>query len=930
MTIHHRPHPGTTIRVLIGVCLALALTLLLLPLSASAHAIYQSSLLTIPAAGPTMQAQAGFSSRYRDGNWIPVQVTLSNNGPDFNGKVSVNTSTPFGAGNSGSTYIYQQAVSLPNGSQKQVTLYVPFTSGTPGTTLNISVDLLDSNNQPVTTQSAALRALGSSDIFVGFLFDQTPGQTPGLGTLTNITLPTQGQGGSIQVEPLSAATMPKIAAALKNFDVIIIDNFTTSSLSQDQLAALQNWVQQGGKLIVVGGPEWQHTLAPLTSLLPVTLAGTATLPAGTHLFPLGGPTKSGPNQGNVADSVSSPITISTATVNPQSTVVLASGKTPLIVQGAQGQGQVSYLAFDPSLDPLASWSGTTTIWQGLLTRMLGNQLLTSNTAINPTPFVQNFGGMETLLQSLFPSAIPSTWVILALLLGYVLILGPVRLFIVKRFKNRSWSWRIVLSTIVVFSLLSYGLALQQKGSSILSSSISVIQLSRPGATGSLAHTATYVGVFVPNNGDFQVHIPGDNLVQSTENQQFGPQGPLSPQRTTITSTPDGTDVDLQGVDIWTLRSVVSRRDHQVSGGIVSHLAIQNNTLVGTVTNTLAYGLSDVYLLTGNQFVSIGHLGAGESRTINLTITNNPPATGTTSPSLADQIASSRGLNPPYGPYSFYNNSSPSELQRRMAMLATVGGEFGGYAYCGNGAPCFQKSVVIRGTTGGILPSQAITYTSSSAIFFSGGGPRLATDDPLLLPGAPATLIGWADRLPDGESNATVNGSYTTTSQEVLVQAPLDVNFSGNVNVPSSLITSRVVDIQSQGSTLQMPIPGVYQMTTGSPNTGSITFEYALANGSGLRANTISLVDPLNGGFNPVGPAPAGQQLTIDHVQASLYNWQSGKWDSFTFNQSALSVNNAQPYVGPDGRIFLQLADQNDTQGTIFFSKPQIQLQGTAP
>ncbi len=876
-----------------------------------------------------MQVQAGFNSRYRDGNWTPVQVTLRNDGPDFTGKVSVNTPSLFsGAGNSGSTYIYQQAVSLPNNSQKQVTLYVPFTFGSPGTTQNITVDLLDANNHPVTTQSAALRALGASDIFVGFLFDQTPGQTPGLGPLTNVALPTQGQGGSIQVEPLNTGTMPAIAAALKNFDVIILDNFTTNSLSQDQLTALQNWVQQGGKLIVIGGPEAHRTLDPLASLLPVTLTGTATLPPGTHLFPLGGPTKSGPNEGNVSDTLSSPITISTATAHPQSTAVLSSGKTPLIVQSAQGQGQVCYLAFDPSLDPLASWSGTTTIWQGLLTRVLGNQLLYSNATINAIPgqIVQPAGGMEALLQSLFPSAIPSTWVILALLLGYVVILGPIRLFIVKRFKKRSWSWRIVLSTIVVFSLLSYGLALQQKGSSILSSSISVIQLSRPGTTGSLAHTTTYVGVFVPNNGDFQVHIPGNNLVQSAEDQQsFGPQGSLSPQRTTITSTQDGTDVDLQGVDIWTLRSVVSKHDHQVSGGIISHLAIQNNALVGTVTNTLSYGLSDVYLLMGNQFLSVGHLGAGESRTVNLPITNNPPATGTTPLSLADQIASSRGLPPAYGPYPYYNNPSPSELQRRMAMLTTLDGEFGGYAYCSGTGVCYQRSVAFQGTTRSLITSPSIT--SRYTFFFSGGGPRLATDDPLLIPGASATLIGWADRLPDGENNAVVNGSYTTTSQEVLVQAPLDVSFSGNVNLPSSLITSRVVDIQNQGSTLQMAVPGVYQMTTGNANTGSVTFEYALSGNSTLHADTITLVDPLNGNVGPTGPV-TGQQLTIDHLQANLYNWQTGKWDSFTFNQSAFSVNNAQSYVSPDGRILLQLANQDDTQGTVIFSKPQIQLQGS--
>lgn len=925
MTIHHRPHSGTPIRVLIGACFALALALLLFPLSASAHAINKTSILIAPQAGPTMQVQAGFSSRYRDGNWTPIQVTLHNDGPDFTGKVSVNTSSLFsGPGNAGSTYIYQAAVNLPNGAQKQVTLYVPFTFGSPGITQSINVDLLDANNQKVTTQSTALRSLGASDMYVGFLSDQTPG----LGTLTNVPLPNQNQGGSILVEPLSANTMPTIAAALKNFDVIIIDNFTTSSLNQDQLTALQNWVQQGGKLVAVGGPEWRHTLEPIANLLPVTLTGTATLPTGTHLFPLGGPTRSGPSQDKVSDAAPAPIAISTATTHPDGTVILSSATTPLMVQASQEQGQVYYLAFDPALDPLATWSGTTTLWKGVLTRLLGNQLLYSSTANNVVPgqFVQPFGGMETLLQSLFPSAIPSTWIILVLLLSYVAILGPVRFFLVRRFKNRSWSWRIILSTIVVFSLLSYGLALQQKGSSILSSSISVIQLSRAGTTGSIAHTSTYVGVFVPNNGDFQVHIPGNNLVQSTEDAQFRSfQGSLAPQLTTITSTQDGTDVNLQGVDIWTLRSVVSHRDHPVRGGIVSHLAVQNNTLTGTVTNTLSYGLSDVYLLTGNQFVFVGHLAAGESKGVSLPITNNPPATGTNQPSLADQIASSRGLSAPYSPYA-NNNSSPNELQQRMAMLTTLSGELGGYAYCGTGGVCYQGAVSIRSTF-----YKAPLVTSGSITILSGGGPQFTTADPLLIPGAAVTLIGWADHLPSDESNATVNGSFTTTSQEVFVQAPLDVNFTGTVNVPSSLITGRVVDIQNQGSTLQMTIPGVYQMTSGSATTGGVTVEYTLPSISGLHPSSFTFTDPIgsaNGGIPPIGPAGAGQQLTIDHLHAYLYNWQTGAWDAFTFNQAALAVNNAQPYIGPNGRILLQLANEDDTQGTIIFSKPQLQLQGS--
>src|SRR2546423_5359026 len=48
------------------------------------------------ADGPTMQVNAGFNARYRDGNWVPFQVTLSNSGADFSGSLSVNAPAPYG------------------------------------------------------------------------------------------------------------------------------------------------------------------------------------------------------------------------------------------------------------------------------------------------------------------------------------------------------------------------------------------------------------------------------------------------------------------------------------------------------------------------------------------------------------------------------------------------------------------------------------------------------------------------------------------------------------------------------------------------------------------------------------------------------------------------------------------------------------------
>ncbi len=287
---NHRFQRRATIRLLVGSCLALTLALLFFPFKVSAHTVIAS------ATEPTFSVNLGFNSRYRDGNWTPVQVTLQNNGPEFSGTVSINVPSPYlgnSAGNSLAS-IYQMPISLPTGAQKQVTLYVPFNLGSQGLPQNITVDLLDSNGQKVSSQNGTLRSLGSNDVFVGILSDQFTG----FGPLNAVPLPSQG--ASLVQEQLSTATLPDLAEVLKNFDFLVLDNFTTSTLSKGQLAALQGWVNQGGSLLVVGGPEWRRTLSPLpTSLQPVTTTGTTTLPAGTRLLPISGPASSNA----VADTV---------------------------------------------------------------------------------------------------------------------------------------------------------------------------------------------------------------------------------------------------------------------------------------------------------------------------------------------------------------------------------------------------------------------------------------------------------------------------------------------------------------------------------------------------------------------------------------------------------------------------------------------------
>src|SRR5438552_10731004 len=74
------------------------------------------------ANGPTMQVNAGFNARYRDGNWVPFQVTLSNSGADFSGSLSVNAPAPYGGVSTAAVAsLYTEPIHLAKGAQKSIT-----------------------------------------------------------------------------------------------------------------------------------------------------------------------------------------------------------------------------------------------------------------------------------------------------------------------------------------------------------------------------------------------------------------------------------------------------------------------------------------------------------------------------------------------------------------------------------------------------------------------------------------------------------------------------------------------------------------------------------------------------------------------------------------------------------------------------------------
>jgi len=884
------PQLKTILRLLVGCCLAFTGLLSFSPTQATAHAE------AAPARILTMQLDVGFNSYYRIGYWTPIRVTLSNQGADFRGTLAINTFSglsPINGGSNTSPWSFEEPVTLPQGTQKQLTLTMPLYMGL-FPPHGIMAHLLDTHGHAVATQQVMPEYLNPGDILAGIFSDNFAGFSP----MSAVTLP--NSYSSIVLAQLNATTMPTTTTVLSNFDVIVLDDFATATLSPAQVRTLQTWVNRGGALIEVGGIAWQRTLKALPpELVPVTVNGTDTMPEGTHLLPAG----IGAGQSPDADTVQEPLVISTAILRAQEegftsdAVALQSyGSTPLLVEARHGQGVIYYLAFDPALQPLVNWSAIDTFWKSLLIRAIGDHAIIGNTpefSSGPGQILARGG----ILQVLQPPPLLSPWIIGLLFLAYIAIIGPARTLIVRRLKRPELGWRLLISSIVIFSLMSYGLSLYQRRASLLDNSISIVQIN---ADGSPAHITTYHGVFAPNESNIQLHLPGNSLALPSPSllvpgsPVFSQDDPLA----TITPVPGGTNMHLPNDGIWPFHAFVSEQDRQLQGGITAHLTLQNNSLVGSITNTLDASLNDVYVLMPRSFVFIGHLSVGQELQVDLPLQRALSRPGAT---LADAIAASNGLHAPYFPYD-QGQQPGDDFQRHVAILSALSGA--GFPYGPCGAPCITHDIVSKGA---ILTTPPGTPLNISL-------PR--SSDPLLLNGGPATLIGWADTPLDAINDAAIDGLAPYGFHDNLVQAALTIDFSGTTNVPPDIITGHLVD--EQGSDAEDTVPDTYSLST-----GSVTFEFTLPGMKREQINSLTLVEP-NALGNTSLQTVAGSNT--DPVRGQLYNWQTLSWDSISLTAWTFTTTNAAAYIGPDGRVLLQIANANPG-GLLIFGKPSLSFKG---
>ena len=834
------------------------------------------------------------------------------------------------------SWTFEQPVVLPARSHKQMTIYAPyFVEGE--VPRGFEVTLWDTEHRNVARQwiTSNNNEIKPGDIFIGVLGSANTD----LNMLQSTILP--GQGNGLEMALLDARSFPEQEVAIENFDVLLLQNFPIHTLNSTQLMVLQTWVNRGGILIEIGGSRWQQNLQGLpASLLPVRPHGTEMLTTGTQLLPIQPPPVDnfrgvGPYNPTAPQTTTEvrplsedkPITVNIGTLYQSEALtmveVLAGDEhRPLIVKAHQGSGIICYLGFDPTMEPLNGWSGTPLIWQYILSAALDDRLLIAGTAqtydSGPGQILTRGG----ILRMIEPSTPGGTSLLHILLTGYIVLLALLCLIPYLRYIRRRhtyglgstdiptradvtlsrrsrhlqrayfWRGRILLGCIILFSASAYGLAYFQKQAAATSNTISLLQINQDGNS---AHITTMTGLLTPTHDNFQFHIPGQGLSEPISSM-FTQSNPFSTDTNDLTATistdASGNTLQIHNQAIWAFNPFITEQDQALPGRLSTHLQIQNNRVVGTITNTLPTTLTNLYLLFPHTFVDIGQIAARQTRHINLPLHSSPGSEGKT---LADQIDEYQHLPIPYFPYLQKQRPETSE-QYHLAILSALTGTGFHYDPCQD--LCLTHTIVKRGviySTGGQVPN-----------------PNLKMDyDPLLIPGAQATLIGWVDPHGSGLVPGTTEQATSSEQQMQFLQMPLKLDFSEQASISPNLVTGNMTTIQSYD--VQALLPGIYGIYRGSV-TFDLPVPYLPPTNNRIIVNVPDLL------AHPQGPGsntPSGK----NNFSVQFYNWQTGLWDHITLSQDTCTLSQSNPYTGPNRHLLIDITDLQP--GQIYFGKPYL-------
>jgi hypothetical protein len=451
-------------------------------------------------ASPLAFTEKPLSICARFGKWFPVAVKLKNTGEEVHGELRLRLTSETGFENTPNEYA--TPVDLPPTSNKVVWLYARLerqeTGGVEVTFSGRGFTALreQARLEIVDPAQRLVVSVTDGDERLSYL---TGLRGPGLANIEGGQSGIGVNSGQSPIRPLttSKANVPDRWIGFDAVDLLMLGDFAHTELLPDQLAAIRNFANGGGNLLVPCGARWQRlSNSPLADMWPVDLKSSTSASSGevadlVHRYY--------PNPRDGADRLGgAPVVLSRGALKEDAVLKEGTPDAPLFAIGETGAGRCMFLSYDPSQPPFIGWRGLPAFWREVFANSVRAQRLDSidpDAAFSLANPNNNFGmgggyynpnssGQVSMTANLFQALqkapqlrMPPVSQIAWFLALYVFFLVPVNYAVLRFFDRRELAWITIPAIVAAFSFLAYQTALSLRGRAILTRQVDIVQSS---------------------------------------------------------------------------------------------------------------------------------------------------------------------------------------------------------------------------------------------------------------------------------------------------------------------------------------------------------------------------------------------------------------------------------------------------------------------
>ncbi|MGE7750013.1 hypothetical protein [Lysinibacillus fusiformis] len=542
------------------------------------------------AAAPLeVKATAGISGKAKYQSVVPLQVTVKNNGADFSGDMAINSSNSYEAASA-----LVVPIDIAAGEEKTFTFYLDglADNGYSDADLFAFYEGNIEKGKKIAykgTKRLQSNFLDPTSTFVYTLTDKSD-RLSALLRLSSFV--PQNNVEIFNINQLKDYTFPEDEQGLAMANVIVIDEVAIADLAQKQQAALLKWVQDGGTLLLGATDQVDATAGVFKDYLPMSLSQEMTSISAETLTKLSG--------GGI---FTQPISIHTATNHEESLPVLTENNVVLASKKKIGSGEIIQTAFSLGDQPLASMDG----YAALLAKIIDIQSISQQGMMSQgqSPLDQISYELRNI-NELFPSFEVSVSYMLIVIILYIIIIGPVLYFVLKKVDKREHAWWII----PVFSIvLSIGLFIVGAKDRIVQPQVQQSAFYKVNEDSSL--NGYYVESILTNrSGDFIVNTDKNTTAVAMRNYNnfMGSVGDLH-ESSYIKENANGSTLTLRDLNYWSVQSFGGKTSAQNIGKMDVDITLKNEKLTGTIKNNFPFELKDVTLISGVKEVKLGDIKA---------------------------------------------------------------------------------------------------------------------------------------------------------------------------------------------------------------------------------------------------------------------------------------------------------------------------------